>query len=336
MNQVIGSQNQSTSPHLGILLLNTGTPDAPTPSAVRRFLAEFLSDPYVIDYPRGLWLPLLYGVILNVRPRRSARLYQRIWGLGGSPILTITESLRDKLKTAFAELSPENVQVEFAMRYGEPSIPSVLARLRSSGVKKLIILPLFPQYSGTTTGTSLRKVFETLQSWNWMPDLRVISDYHDHPAYIDAIAESTRSTNVGNGKLLFSFHGIPQRYVDVGDPYESQCQHTASLVAEQLDLDSQGWEVVFQSRFGPEEWTKPYTDEVLTSLGEAETPNVSVVCPGFAADCLETLDEINHEARHTFSEAGGGEFTYIPALNDSSTQVKMLTEIILQSGKNHE
>ncbi len=333
MNQVIGSQNQSPSPHLGILLLNTGTPDAPTPSAVRRFLADFLSDPYVIDYPRGLWLPLLYGVILNVRPRRSARLYQRIWGLDGSPILTITGSLRDKLQTAFAEQSPGGVQVEFAMRYGEPSIPSILAMLRHSGVKKLIILPLFPQYSGTTTGTSLGKVFETLQSWNWMPGLQVISDYHDHPAYIDAIAESIRSTHVGIGKLLFSFHGIPQRYVDVGDPYESQCQHTASLVAEQLDLGSQGWEVVFQSRFGPEEWTRPYTDDVLTSLGEAGTPNVSVVCPGFPADCLETLEEIEYEFQHIFSEAGGGEFTYIPALNDSLVHVNMLAKIILQSGK---
>ncbi len=332
MIQVIGSHRQSPSSILGILLLNTGTPGAPTPAAVRRFLAQFLSDRRVIDYPRWLWLPLLYGVILNVRPRRSARLYQRIWGSEGSPILTITQSLRDKLQTSLAEHSIENVQVEFAMRYGDPSTPSVLKRFRRLGVGRLVILPLFPQYSGTTTGTSLRQVFETLQLWNWMPDLLVISDYHDHPTYIEAIAESIRSNHAAEGKLLFSFHGIPQRYVDAGDPYESQCLHTASLVAQQLALETQQWQLSFQSRFGPEDWTKPYTDEVLRSLGEAGLSNLRVICPGFAADCLETLDEIDHEARHTFLEAGGGEFAYIPALNDSAAHVKMLTEIILQSG----
>ncbi len=331
MIDVIGSERKSRPNSIGILLLNTGTPDDPTPSAVRRFLAEFLSDKKVIYYPRWLWLPLLYGVILNVRPRRSARMYHRIWGAEGSPLLTITQSLRDKLHVQLADSIPGYVQVEFAMRYGNPSIPNVLSKFQQSRIDHLIILPLFPQFSGTTTGTTVQRVFDSLKSWNRLPSIQVISDYHQHPAYIGTLAESIRSNATSYDKLLFSFHGIPQRYVDAGDPYETQCRRSASLVAEKLGLQPQGWQVAFQSRFGPEAWTQPYTDQVLESLGNQGVAKLRVVCPGFAIDCLETLDEIEHEGRKTFQLAGGGEFSYIPALNDTNAHVNALTEIILNS-----
>jgi len=334
--QVIGNHHKSTSSSLGILLLNTGTPDSPTPSAVRRFLAQFLSDQRVIDYPRWLWLPLLYGVILNVRPKRSARLYQRIWGPEGSPLLTITQNLRKKLQASLADHIPGNVQVEFAMRYGNPSIFSVFEKLQRSGVEHLIVLPLFPQYSGTTTGTTLEAFFDVFKTCRWMPNLKVISNYHEHPSYIDAIAGSVRSRwidkGIGSGKLLFSFHGIPQRYSRSGDPYDEQCHRTATLVAEGLNLDPERWKVAFQSRFGPQEWIQPYTDEIMESWGKDGQTNISVICPGFAVDCLETLDEIDHEGRKLFQQAGGGDFDYVPALNDSSVHVQVLKEIILESG----
>ncbi len=333
--QTIHKAHNSPSSSHGILLLNTGTPDAPTPSGVRRFLAQMLSDRRVIDYPRWLWLPLLYGVILNVRPQRSARLYQRIWSPDGSPLLTLTRSLCDKLRAALAAHSLGSVHVEFAMRYGNPSIPDVLALFQRSGIERFVILPLFPQYSGTTTGTILEQVFETFDSWRWMPEIRVINDYHDHPAYINALVESICSSqNDHAGKWLFSFHGIPQRYVRAGDPYPAQCQRTASLMAEKLGLEPERWQVAFQSRFGPEEWTQPYTDRVLGSWGEAGVSGLRVICPGFAVDCLETLDEINHEGRRTFQNSGGGAFEYVPALNDTTGHVQALTEIILQSGNN--
>jgi len=314
------------------LLINTGTPDAPTPSAVRRFLAQFLTDRRVIDYPRWLWLPLLYGVILNVRPRRSARLYQRIWTDEGSPILTITQRLREKLQNEIAERTSTPVQMEIGMRYGNPSIAEALGRMQKANVSKIVVFPMFPQYSETTTGTALAAVFEEIQTWSERPSLQVIRDYHDQPSFLTALTESIRQNGDGDGKLLFSFHGIPQRYVQAGDPYEEQCKRTAELVTERLNLEPGSWLLAFQSRFGPEAWLQPYTDQVFTAWGQAGLEQVRVVCPGFAIDCLETLDEIQNEGRHIFVGAGGMNFQYIPALNDSVLHVRAIADIITDVG----
>lgn len=334
--QFIGENQKSSSSPLGILLINTGTPGAPTPVAVRRFLAQFLADRRVIEYPRWLWLPVLYSIILNVRPRRSARLYQRIWTEEGSPILAISRRLREKLQTELTSRISTPVLVELGMRYGKPSIEDALARFHHVGVERIVVLPLFPQYSGTTTGTALETVFEVMKTWRWMPSLNVISDYHEHSAYVEALAESIRQKWDGMGKFLFSFHGIPQGYVDAGDPYEDQCRRTATLVAERLDLEPESWSVAFQSRFGPQTWIQPYTDQILESWGREGLKHLHVVCPGFSVDCLETLDEIQNEGCHLFTRPGGGHFNYIPALNDSSLHINALTNIIIKSGNLHE
>lgn len=320
--------------NLGILLINTGTPDEPTPTAVRRYLAHFLSDPRVIEFPRWLWLPILHGIILRVRPRRSARLYQRVWDERGSPLLYLTQDLAGKLQDALrAEIPEASIHIAVGMRYGNPSIQSALAELRQKGARDLFILPLFPQYSDTTGGTMIKAVFDLLRGWRWVPNVQVVSDYHEHHAYIHAVAERLRAhwaENPRAEKLLFSFHGIPRNYVEKGDPYESQCLHSAALIADELGLDQGAWQVVFQSRFGPQEWLQPYTDERFKELGGENLAALEVVCPGFAVDCLETVDEIAHEGRSVFQEAGGGEFRYIPALNDSDLHVTALQKIILE------
>lgn len=328
------TQSKHNSPNLypptGILLANTGTPAAPTPEAVREFLADFLADPYVIDYPRWLWLPILHGIILRVRPRRSAHLYQRIWKDGGSPLLLGTQNLAHKLRTALASQLEAPIHIDVGMRYGKPSIPTALRRLQEHGIEHLLVLPLFPQYSGTTTGTILAAVDAEIKTWASPPGLTIIRDYHDHPAYIQALSAQIRTQMVEASPLLFSFHGIPRRYGDAGDPYELQCQKTASLIAEELDLKQEEWLLAYQSRFGPEEWLSPYTDEVLAHYGREGFPLLNAVCPGFAIDCLETLDEIAHEGAQTFRGAGGGQLRYILALNDSSAHVEMLSAIILE------
>ena len=319
----------------GILLANTGTPDEPTPKAVRRYLAQFLSDSRVIEFPRWLWLPLLYGIILRVRPRRSARLYQRVWDERGSPLLYHTQDLAEKLQDALRDqIAEADVHIVVGMRYGNPSIKSALAELRDKGATHLFILPIFPQHSDTTSGTIVKAVFDELKSWRWMPSVQTISEYHDRSAHIHAVAKSIRAywaQNPRAKKLLFSFHGIPQDYVEKGDPYQAQCLRSAALVAEELDLGAGDWVATFQSRFGPQEWLQPYTDETLKELGSEKLTSLDVVCPGFAVDCLETVDEIGHEGRKVFQEAGGGDFAYIPALNATDLHVQALSEIILEN-----
>lgn len=312
----------------GILLTNTGTPDDPNPQAVRRFLAQFLSDRRVIDYPRWWWLPILHGIILRTRPRRSARLYQRLWTEDGSPLLLTSLRLAQKVESALQEETGSQISVTVGMRYGNPSISTALSDLRKSGMRRLIVLPLFPQYSSTTTGSTLDALFEEVQAWPWLPALSVIPDYHDHPAYIHALVERIHQNWDTSSPLLFSFHGIPKRYLESGDPYEKHCQRTATLVADQLHLEAEEWSLAYQSRFGPEEWLKPYTDELLGQYGQQGMDKISVVCPGFAVDCLETIDEIGLEGAFTFQRAGGGALNYIPALNDTSAHVKALSEII--------
>ena len=321
----------------GVLLVNLGSPDAPDPASVRRYLAEFLWDPRVVEMARPLWWLILHGIILRLRPARSARKYAAIWLDSGSPLTSITRSQTialEKLlrRDPLGEEAPETL-VEFAMRYGNPSIETVLHRLLDAGVTRLVVLPLYPQYSGTTTGAVFDKVAEVLKRRRWVPDLRFISQYHDHPDYIDACAEHILRAQEEHGeaeRMLFSYHGIPERYFRAGDPYFCECQKTSRLIAERLGLPADRWLTTFQSRFGREPWLQPYTDQTLRQLARDGVGSVQVFCPGFAADCLETLEEIDEENREIFLEAGGRRFTYIPALNADPQHVRALDTIIRQ------
>jgi ferrochelatase len=307
----------------GILLVNLGTPDAPTAKALRRYLAEFLWDRRVTELPRFFWWLVLHGVILRIRPASSARLYEKVWTENGSPLLSISKVQAQALQKSLGE----EFKVVLAMRYGNPSIASGLEELRN--VERIVVLPLYPQYSGTTTGSSFDAIADVLKTWRIVPDLRFISDYHDDSAYINALIAQIKSYWDQHGvpdKLLFSFHGIPKRFVIAGDPYADQCYKTAKLVASGLEVEN--WEVVFQSRFGREEWLKPYADHRLIALAKDGFKRVDVVCPGFSADCLETLDEINRENRDIFLKAGGEEFHYIPALNYNDEHIEALVEIL--------
>lgn len=316
----------------GILITNLGTPDAPTPSAVRRYLAEFLSDPRVVEMPRWLWMIALHGIILRIRPARAAKSYQSVWTDKGSPLLYISEALTTGLQKACQGFTGP-VKVELAMRYGRPSIETGLQALKKAGARRVLILPLYPQYSATTTASTFDAVSKVLQKWRWIPELRMINHYHDHPAYIQSLADSIRTYWQAHGqadKLLFSFHGLPKKYLLKGDPYFCECLKTARLVAENLQLESDKWYTSFQSRFGREEWLKPYTDHTLQQWGEQGIQHVQVICPGFSADCLETLEEIAVENRDVFLEAGGKEYSYIPALNAQQGHVEMLIALIKQ------
>jgi ferrochelatase len=322
-------RSQKTS---GVLLTNTGTPDSPTAAALRRFLAQFLSDRRVIETARWLWLPILHGVILNTRPRRSARLYQRIWTPQGSPLLHTTQLLAEGIFHALQSINDLPIKVAIGMRYGSPSIADGIRNLREKGAGRILVFPLFPQYSATTTASALDAVFAELKTWRALPELRTRAGYHDHPAYIHALVQSIQGNWEKLGKsdhLLFSFHGIPESYAQDGDPYPQQCRTTARLVAEHLGLADSSWQVSYQSRFGPQTWLGPSTGSTLAEWGAAGMRRVSVVCPGFSADCLETLYEIDIEARKVFLEAGGAHFSYIPALNDHPAHIQALTDIIL-------
>lgn len=317
----------------GILLVNLGTPDAPTPSAVRRYLAEFLADPRVVELPRWLWWLALHGIILRIRPPRVARSYQSVWTNEGSPLLAINRRLHQSLQQTIKEQHGDQVVTALAMRYGNPSIAAGLEELRQQNVQRLLVLPLYPQYSATTTAAVFDAVTSILQGWRWIPETRFINQYHDNPAYINALAESVKAHWQTQGqaeKLLFSFHGIPQRYHDAGDPYYCHCQKTARLLAEALQLNEDQWQTTFQSRFGRDPWLQPYTSETLKQWGAQGIKRVQVLCPGFAIDCLETLEEIAHENRQYFIDAGGTDYEYIPALNDSADHSALLQQLIQQ------
>jgi protoporphyrin/coproporphyrin ferrochelatase len=319
----------SAQPTVGVLLCNLGTPDAPTPRALRRYLAEFLADPRLIELPRALWLPILHGIILNSRPSRSARAYVKVWTAEGSPLRVLSEQLCDAIKAGFAPVS--NVTVALAMRYGQPSIRSALERLRAANVQQLLVLPLYPQYSGTSTGSVFDAVTNELQGWRWVPALRIVTDYHDNPAYISALANSIRDhwRSHGQGeRLYFSFHGIPRKYFLAGDPYFCHCQATARLIAAQLDLAPTQWQVVFQSRFGRTQWLEPYADPTFSAAARAGVKTIDVVCPGFAVDCLETLEEIAIQSRERFQHAGGTTLRYISALNARPDHIQALLGLI--------
>lgn len=317
----------------GILVTNLGTPDAPTPPALRRYLAEFLWDPRVVEVPRPLWWLVLHGVILRIRPGRAAKSYRTVWTDAGSPLLVIARKQANLLQDALQQQIPGPVEVALGMRYGSPSIKQALETLRERGARRILALPLYPQYSATTTASTLDAIGKVFQDWRWVPDFRFISHYHDHPAYIAAVAASIREYRAQHGSeahLLFSFHGIPKRYFLAGDPYHCECHKTARLVADALELDETRWDVTFQSRFGREEWLKPYTDHTLGKWAREGRRAVQVVCPGFSADCLETLEEIDEQNREIFLSAGGERFAYIPALNDRLDHIQALADIALQ------
>ncbi len=319
---------------LGILLTNLGTPDAPEKGALRRYLKEFLWDPRVVEMPRPLWWLILNGIILNVRPSRSAAAYRSVWTEQGSPLLVHTRAQAQALQAAMAERCGERVVVDFAMRYGNPAIGSVIDRLLAQGVRRLLVLPLYPQYSGPTTGSTFDAVAADFTRRRWVPDLRFVAQYHDHPDYIAALAASIlqyRTANGGSDRLLFSFHGEPRRYLDAGDPYHCQCHKTARLVAGALGLSECDYLVTFQSRFGREEWLQPYTDDTLKGLPAQGVKSVQLICPGFAADCLETLEEIEVENRRYFQDAGGERYGYIPCLNSEPAHIELLAQLAIEN-----
>lgn len=318
---------------IGVLITNVGSPDSPEEQAVRRYLAEFLADPKVIDYPRWFWLPLLNQIILKSRPARSAKLYQNIWQPAGSPLLLTMDKIAQKLQEALNQSALQEYHVEIGMRYGNPSLQHGIRTLLKKPLDELILLPLFPQYSITTTGTTLEAAIQALNQAENAPFIRTIGSYHDNPAYIAALASSIKNSWNANGKSerhLFSFHGVPQRYQKLDD-YRNQCLQTASLVAQKLGLEAHEWQSAFQSRFGPESWLQPYTDETIHNWGNSGVQSISVLAPGFSVDCLETTDELGREARHIFESAGGKHFHYIPALNDTEMQISLLRELILKT-----
>lgn len=321
------------SGRIAVVLVNLGTPQAPTAAAVRRYLAQFLSDPRVVEQPRWLWLPILHGVILRLRPARSARAYASIWTEAGSPLLVHSRALAQALDRAAGTASGGRISVHLAMTYGEPGLPAVLTELADNGLRRVLLLPLYPQYSATSTGAALDATADALKTLRWPPELRTVSDYHDQPLHVEALARSVERHWQVHGRaerLLLSFHGIPKRCVDQGDPYAAQCRRTADLLRRRLGLDENGLVISFQSRVGREEWLKPYTDQTLTELAQGGVRSVQVLCPGFAVDCLETLEEIAVENRERFLHAGGERYEYIAALNDGEDQVAALLTLVLQ------
>ncbi|MBV8645798.1 ferrochelatase [Paludibacterium sp.] len=326
-----GGFRHDFQPRTGVLLLNLGTPDAPTPAALRRYLREFLSDRRVIEIPRWLWCPLLNLVILTVRPRQSAQKYARIWQPEGSPLLLETLAQRDALRAELARRGHGDMAVACAMRYGNPSIASALETLRDQHVDRLLLVPLYPQYSAASTASALDGVFAALAGQRNLPELRTLRHFHDHPAYIGALARQIEADWQVNGRpdvLVMSFHGMPKRTLALGDPYFCECQKTARLLAEALGLAPDAWRISFQSRFGRAEWLPPYTVDVVRELARAGTRRVDVVCPGFVADCLETLEEIGMEVRAEFEAHGDGRYRYLPCLNHNSDWIAALTDII--------
>lgn len=313
----------------GIILVNLGTPSAATADGVRNFLRPFLSDRRVVDLPRWLWWPLLYGVILPLRSRRVAKAYAQIWQAEGSPLLVTSRQQQQALQ-ACLQAEGRDEPVELAMSYGEPSLAHAWQQLRRQGVTEVVLLPLYPQYSSTTTASVFDDWSRVMACEHRLPDLHFVAGYHDHPDYIEALSQSIRQhwQQRGQGYLLFSFHGIPQRYAERGDPYELQCRVTAQLVAEQLGLAAGEWSLAFQSRFGREPWLQPYTDETLEQLAHSGVKRLDILCPGFAADCLETLEEIAEEGKQIFLAAGGEQYHYIKALNAEPAHIQLLSALV--------
>jgi ferrochelatase len=319
---------------IGILLVNSGTPASLATRDVRRFLKGLLSDRRVVELPRLLWLPILYGLILPIRPYLSARRYRLIWTAQGSPMTTLSNELASALSAALARRTLGTFSVEVAMLYGPPTVAEALERLRSAGAQRLLVLPLYPQYSGASSGAAFDQVTSELRRWRWLPQLRFIDQYAAEPLYIEALAASVEQhwqTHGRTRRLLVSFHGIPERYFDRGDPYLYYCQKSARLLAQKLQLPDDAWSVSFHSRFGAARWLGPYTADVVAGLPGQGVKELTVICPGFAIDCLETLEEIAIENRDRFLAAGGERFLYVPALNARGEHVDALGELITRN-----
>ena len=320
-------------PDAGLLLANLGSPAAPTAAAVRSFLRQVLADPRVVELPRLRWWLLRNLVILPFRPIRAARSYSRIWTEQGSPLVVTSRHQAADLEWELAQKTDRPLPVFSGMRYGKPSIRAALDVLRRRGCRRILVLPLFPQYSATTTASVFDEVMRELSTWRRLPELRTITDYHDHPAFISALASSLQDLWQSGGKprrLLLSFHGLPVRYAEAGDPYPGQCRRTAAALAGRLELDPKSIVTAFQSRFGREPWIGPNTDDLLRKWGREYLDRLDVMCPSFSADCLETLEEIDIAGRKIFEKAGGGSFRYVPALNRRPEHIKALAEIAIE------
>ena len=327
-------QGKEDSSVQGVLLVNLGTPDSPSVADVRSYLKEFLWDPRVVKMARLPWWLMLNLVILTTRPKRTAAAYAKVWMAEGSPLLVISRQQQQALQEKFNQQGGEIIKVVLAMRYGNPAIAAGLDELRAAGVQDIRVLPLYPQYSDTTTAAVHDAVTAALQGGEWQPQLDYVDRYYNHPSYINALADSVRqyqSIHGSTDKLVMSFHGIPQDYIEAGDPYAGECEQTAQLLADALGLSSQQWCLTYQSRLGPKQWLQPYTIEELVVLAENGVRQVQVICPGFSVDCLETLEEIALENRSAFLEAGGEAYDYIPCLNDDPAHINLFAELVTQN-----
>ena len=322
--------HDGASPRQGILLCNLGTPDAPRPAELRRYLKEFLSDPRVVEIPRLLWWMILNLIILRIRPRRSAKLYQSVWTEAGSPLMLYSQGQVKAVKERLAEKYGD-IPVVLGMRYGNPSMASAIKELTDQNVRDIIVLPLYPQYAGATTGSTFDAIAKTFTQLRWVPELQFINGYHKFEGYLEAICSSIRRHIEQHGqpdRLVFSYHGTPERYLKNGDPYHCFCHQTTRLVKEKMGLDETQVMTTFQSRFGREPWLQPYTDKTLEQMPENGIKHVAVICPGFSSDCLETIEEINMEGRESFIESGGEQFHYISCLNDEPAHIDALVSIL--------
>tara|TARA_B100000902_G_scaffold8259_1_gene10393 strand:+ start:2765 stop:3769 length:1005 start_codon:yes stop_codon:yes gene_type:complete len=318
---------------IGVLLTNLGTPKSPTRKDVKKYLNQFLSDKRVVDINRLLWIPILKLIILTIRPSRSAKLYQKIWTKEGSPLLVFMHRIKNKIIKILEKQNTDYV-VEVGMRYGEPSIENALTKMKESKVSKIIVFPLYPQAGSPTTSTTLDEISHVFSKWPWVPELRFINGYHDNNGYINALSKSIENASKKEGvpeKILFSYHGMPKRYLNNGDPYYCFCHKTTRLVAEKLNLNENQYDMSFQSRFGTEEWLKPYTDKILIDYARQNLKNVHIISPGFSVDCLETLEEIKIQYLELFHKNGGKKLYYIPCLNESDDHIKLIKTIIMDN-----
>ena len=315
---------------IGVLITNLGTPDAPNKKELKVYLNQFLSDPRVIELPKILWQIILKLVILQIRPSKSAEAYKQIWTDKGSPLLDIANRQLNKIQSSFSSKN-ENIVFEVGMRYGNPSIPDALLKLQKKQVRRLLVLPMYPQYCAATTGSTFDEVTNVLQKWRWIPEMRFINQYFEEKNYIEALSNSIKSfwkKTSKPQKIIFSYHGIPKRYLTNGDPYHCFCLKTTRLVKEQMGLSDDEIMTTFQSRFGREEWLKPYTSETLKELPKQGIKNIHIISPGFSSDCLETLEELEEENKEYFMESGGENYHYIPCLNDHDDHIDVFVNLI--------
>ena len=330
--QIEPSYAHGTPEKTGILLVNLGTPDAPTAQAVRPYLKEFLSDPRVVEIPKAIWWFILNGIILNVRPKKSAAKYATVWMPEGSPLRVYTERQARLVEGHLSQRTQAPFVVEYAMSYGNPSIASVMQKLKAQNCTRILVVPMYPQYAASSTATVFDRVFAAVQTMRNTPAIRTIKHFHDDAGYIKALAANVNEYWMKNGrpeKLVMSFHGVPKYTLEKGDPYHCECHKTGRLLAQELGLSKEQYVVSFQSRFGKAEWIKPYTTATLLELGKQKTKRVDVVCPGFTSDCLETLEEIAQEGKEDFQHAGGGEYHYIACLNERNDWIVALTDLAM-------